>query len=205
MRYGPPASIRWPPAVRCVPRLGPSAYLLALSSSSQLPAGLYMSCWTAVICNTLPWVSSLALRPSPCPQSCCTVNIAASVLPPAIAASSGDKKPRGTQQDAAKSDCEASEWKPWRCLCLGLFLHVTNSTPRLRTVVQCLHKRFTEARTFILALGHLSIAFLDWKSRNCHAHTAVGCSSTVETQSGRHEVGSRSVSGIAGDGAAALK
>ena len=40
---------------------------------------------------------------------------------------------------------------PWRCLCLGLRLQITRTTPRRRTILQCSQIGLTLLRTFIFS------------------------------------------------------
>ena len=63
----------------------------------------------------------------------------------------------GPQQhtaDVCLCSADASVWRPFcRCLCFALSVQITWTTPFRLTILQCLQNRFTEVRTFILALG----------------------------------------------------
>lgn len=63
----------------------------------------------------------------------------------------------------AADSCDAAVvWKPFcRCLCFGFVLHTTRTTPFRLTILQALHIRFTDWRTFIPAHTQLAMRTAD--------------------------------------------
>ena len=85
----------------------------------------------------------------------------------------------------AADSCDAAVvWKPFcRCLCFGFVLHTTRTTPFRLTILQALHIRFTDWRTFIPAHTQLamrtadSTAGVSARLQLCDAGCATGSSS----------------------------